>query len=102
MNSKAVIAFGSLELIFCLFSTFSAASAVKKSKEGSKKRMGPSRIPSYFTPGKRYAQLVDFFSARSDISARSASFKKGLIRSMGMGKMVVEFFSVATSERVWR
>jgi hypothetical protein len=38
MNSKAVIAFGSLELIFCLFSGFSAASAVKKkSKEGSKK-----------------------------------------------------------------
>jgi len=38
MNSKAVIAFGSLELIFCLFSAFSAASAFKKkSKEGSKK-----------------------------------------------------------------
>jgi hypothetical protein len=38
MYSKAVIAFGSLEVIFCLFSAFSAGSGVKKkSKEVSKK-----------------------------------------------------------------
>jgi hypothetical protein len=37
MNSKAVIAFGSWELICCLFSGFSAGFGLKKTIEGSKK-----------------------------------------------------------------
>jgi hypothetical protein len=64
--------------------------------------LGRASFYSFIQESRRRVQVWDLLFSALSVTALSASCKNGLITSMGIGKMSVEFFSVAIPVRACR